>query len=78
MAKTNLSRYLNPAEYVILVFGGASIVGKHIGRNRTSVWKWKAYEGVPRQHHKTLLEVAKKQKIDLTAQDLISGRTLRK
>lgn len=76
MTKSPASRHLNPAEYVILAFGGASVVARHMGLNRTSVWKWKGYQGVPRQHHEKLLEIAKKNKIRLKPSDLISGRTL--
>lgn len=77
MAKTpNRTRHFNPAEYVILIFGGASVVARHLNKDRSSVWKWKGYQGVPRSNHIKLLEIAKREKIDLTAQDLINGRTL--
>jgi hypothetical protein len=69
-------KHLNPAEYAILVFGGASVIAREIGKTRGAVNRWKGYGGVPRSSHRKLLEIAKRKKIDFTAQDLITGRTL--
>jgi len=72
---------LTPAEYVIHVFGGVRATALAIGRNASSVCKWtksKAKHGldgkIPSSLQKTVLEVAKKRKLDIKAQDLIYGR----
>lgn len=78
MSRTKRSdlKYFNPAEYTILVFGGCTPLARLLGLDRTSVFKWKTYQGVPRKHHIDLLSLAVKRKIDLTAQDLVQGRRI--
>lgn len=79
MSKTKRSdiKLLNPAEYTILVFGGCTPISRLLNLDRTAVFKWKSYQGVPRKHHIELLTLAEKNKIDLTAQDLVQGRKLK-
>lgn len=70
-------KLLNPAEYTILVFGGSTPIARLLNLDRTAVFKWKTYQGVPRKHHIELLKLAEKRKIDLTAQDLVQGRRIK-
>lgn len=70
-------KLLNPAEYTILVFGGCTPIARLLNLDRTAVFKWKSYQGVPRKHHIDLLSLAEKRKIDLTAQDLVQGRRIK-
>jgi hypothetical protein len=74
---TSRTRKLNPAEYAILVFGGATVIAREIGITRASVHKWKGYGHIPSTHHRELLEKAKSKKIDLTEKDIIHGRTIK-
>lgn len=76
---------LNPAEYVIYIFGGVRKTARICGRHYSSVSKWQNYvdsEGqvgnIPTPVKPILLKEAKKLGLDLTAEDLIYGRRIRR
>lgn len=75
----------SPAEYVISVFGGVRALGRAIGRSPGSVSRWqraKSNRGtggdIPRAAQKLILDQAKKEGLDITANDLIHGRKVTK
>lgn len=78
--KTTGANAMNPANKVIKKFGegGASFIAKELGLNRSTVCRWSKSKDdggtdgiIPAHHHKKLLKLAKKNKIILTAVDLI-------
>ena len=75
---------LTPAEWVIRVFGNAAIVGRHIGRSRAAVAKWRAprirggCDGfIPRLAGYKILDAARKYRLDITPEDLLVGREVK-
>jgi hypothetical protein len=77
--------YLSPAKYVIHVFGGVRPTARAIGRDPSTVCKWplpRAQKGcdgkIPGGVFRTILKEAKKRKLDITANDLIFGRNIKR
>lgn len=68
---------MSPAEYVIQVFGGVRATGRAIGRDATSVFLWKGNGRIPTANLRKILKVAKLKKLDITAEDLILGRSFK-
>lgn len=75
--------YLAPAQYVILLFGGVCATARAVGRDRSSVSRWMYPTGergtgglIPSNLQKHILEVAKARGLNLTADDIVFGRTL--
>ena len=75
--------YKNPADYIISVFGGVRKTARAVGRSAASVSKWprpKATGGcdgyIPGGVHQKILSFARTQKLDITADDLLFGRTI--
>ncbi len=50
--------------------GGASLIAAELGLNRSTVSRW-AGGDIPSKYHKDLLKIAKKNKINLSAGDLV-------
>ncbi len=76
---------LSPAEYVIHVFGSGQAVANVVGKTRQAVYLWKrprklgGCDGkVPTRSIEKILKAAKLRGLDLTAEDLIRGRNVRK
>ena len=77
------SKKLNPAEYVILVFGGVNATARALNRSPGSVSMWRAPKSkkglggrIPSQAQLLILKKAKQLKLDITPDDLIDGRTI--
>jgi hypothetical protein len=70
---------MTPAAYVISVFGGVRATGRAIGRTPECVSRWihKMDGRVPGPSQRLVLEVARKQKLDITPNDLIYGRPVK-
>lgn len=72
---------LTPAEYIAFMLGGYREAGRLLGRHNSVVSHWKTAKGregqIPSGYHKTILEMAKKKKLDITAHDLIYGRDVK-
>jgi|2_EtaG_2_1085320.scaffolds.fasta_scaffold246290_2 hypothetical protein len=69
---------LNPAEYVILSFGGVRATARAIGYVPESISKWR-YQGrgrVPTSVQELILDIANERNLDITAMDLIKGRNV--
>lgn len=66
---------LTPAETVVQAFGGSRRLAALLGRNASSVYRWTYGPGhVPAKLHSRLLELAREQRVRLTAHDLVVGR----
>lgn len=77
-------QHLTPAEYVIRKFGGVRKTAFAIGRDPGSVSKWrlpKEKRGtgglIPGLAQAAILKAAKEKGLDITADDLIHGRTVK-
>jgi hypothetical protein len=66
---------MTPAALVIKLFGIRPLA-RDLGCSYTTVWRWRdSDEGlVPAHYHKPLLDLASKNKIKLTAEELVYGR----
>jgi len=74
---------LTPADLVIARFGGVRPLARNIGKNPSTISLWRtrhsgkipnrSEKGDPKGTHIRLLELAKKNKIQLTADELING-----
>lgn len=69
---------MEPAQTVIQKLGGATSVSKVVGihRSRVSSWRLPKSKGgtdgtVPQRHHRSLLEYAQSNNIDLRAEDFL-------
>lgn len=80
ISSPNKPIYLSPAKLVILLFGGIRPVARivNIAHSGVSNWQKSKDGGVPRSHHITLLNIAKKRGVLLTAEDLTFGRNIQK
>lgn len=72
---------MKPAYYVISVFGGVGATARAIGYTAGAVSKWKlpasrqgCHGWIPRKSMQKILVVAKRRKLDITAEDLLMGR----
>ena len=77
-------QHLNPAEYVIRKFGGVRKAAKAIGRDPGAVSKWRQPKekrgsggSIPSAAQRAILKAAAELGLDITADDLINGRTVR-
>lgn len=70
--------HLTPSKLVILLFGGVRPLARMLDKKPSAISQWQTTEdgGVPRKTHMKLLEIAKKKGVELTANDLVFGRTL--
>lgn len=67
---------LSPAEYIIHVFGGIRPAGRAIGRDGSAISQWKKKGRIPSKAQQEILEIAKRYALDITPDDLISGRVV--
>ena len=71
---------LSPAEYVIRTIGGVRKTARAIGRSAGTISQWRSKKGtggeVPRDAQKSILKFAKTKRLDITAEDLIFGRSV--
>lgn len=79
------SVHLSPAEYVIFCFNGVRATARAIGRTPSAVSKWQKYKdkdgrvgGVPRGVQSEILAAAKRLDVDITADDLVYGRKVKR
>lgn len=73
--------HLTPAEYVINVFGGVRKSGRALGRTASAISKWTRSDKnggcggrIPSRMQEIILQVARIQKLDITPEDLVTGR----
>lgn len=76
---------MNPAEYVIHVFGGVRSTARLVGRAPATVCAWKRSRTkgggggfIPSAAQRTILDIAKKLRLPITPNDLAYGRTIKK
>lgn len=70
---------MTPAQYVIYVFGGVRKTARALHRDPAGVTRWKKSSGnVPNLAQRQILDVAEKMGLDITPNDLIYGRTVKK
>lgn len=67
---------MTPAEYVIYKFGGVRETARLVGRDHSSVSRWKIRGAVPVDVQVTIIELASVLKIDIQPKDLIFGRDI--
>lgn len=71
---------LSPAEYVIQTIGGVRKTARAIGRQPGTVSMWRSSKGssgeIPRSAQKSILAYARTKRLDITAADLILGRSV--
>lgn len=72
---------MKPAQVVIQAFGGVRATARAIGRDPSTVSRWKKPKSkkgcggdVPGLLHKTILRVAQNRGLNITIQDLLYGR----
>lgn len=67
---------MNPAKYVFEILGSIRETARVVGKNPGTVCRWgQSKEGrIPSECMGLLLKHAKKQRLDITAEDLILGR----
>lgn len=70
--------HLDPPTYVIGLLGGPRATGRFVGRSHAAVIKWRKVGMIPPECQRTLLLAARTHGLDLTAEDLILGRTVAK
>lgn len=72
--------YLTPSKYAILVFGGVRPLARQIGVKPNTVcsWQTRGDGSIPSSNYKPILDAAKKKGLDISADDLVFGRTLKK
>jgi hypothetical protein len=64
-----------PVELAIELFGGVRKLARMIDRDPAAVSRWRKAGAVPTSVQRRMLEVAWERGIDLTAHDIIFGRT---
>lgn len=68
---------LSPTQFIVRQFGGVRAAARVIGRSPSAVSQWQTRGGtIPSSVHKTILTEAKKRRIDISADDLIFGRSI--
>lgn len=73
-----LQSHLNPAEYVVMVFGGVRATARILGyASPSTICLWKARGGfIPSQARRRILDIAKSQMLDINSEYLDYGRTV--
>lgn len=67
---------LSPANYIIHIFGGVRPAGRAIGRDASAICQWRKKGRIPSKAQQEILEIAKRYVLDITPDDLISGRVV--
>lgn len=72
--------HLNPVEYAIYLFGGVRKLALSLGKHPSTISKWRRHNlgHIPSLVLPDVLREAKKKKFDLTPEDLIFGRKIKK
>lgn len=68
--------HLSPPQWVIRTVGGLRPTGRFAGRSHTSVHQWVEKGVIPPDSQITILRKARDEGLDITAEDLILGRTV--
>ena len=72
--------HLDPAAYVVHVFGGVRATARALGKTPPTISRWQHprrehLKGlVPSKYHREILEKAKALDLDISAHDLVHGR----
>lgn len=76
--------HMKPAEYAIHAFQGVRSLARALGRDPDQISRWKRPKtsngcsgGIPKSAMKPILEAARCKGIDITAEDLLFGRTIK-
>lgn len=67
---------MNPAKYVIYMFGGVRKTARALHRDPTGVSRWQRTGNVPVLAQRKILDIAGKSGLDITPIDLIFGRKI--
>lgn len=71
------SMHMNPAQYACHIFGGVCALARATGRSPGRVSHWRRTGRIASDDAKrALLALAKQRRLDLTADDLLHGRTV--
>lgn len=69
---------MEPATRILAILGGPSKVAARLGLHRTRVSNWKRPKDrggsggrIPQNHHRALLEYAREQGVEISAEDLL-------
>lgn len=69
---------LNPVEYVIKQFGGVRACAKALGKDPSTISKWRKKRCgsyyIPSKMYSHILRKAEKLDLDITLEDLVHGR----
>lgn len=65
---------VSPLRWCVMMFGGVSALASVVGITHSAVSGWRRTNRIPYLHHEIILASAKRMNIDVTAEDLISGR----
>ena len=68
--------YFTPVDYVIRTFGGVRATARAIGVPFQTVFTWRKSGLLPAWQQKRILAIARAQTLDITAEDLILGRSI--
>lgn len=74
---THRGDVVTPGEILMYEFGSASVAAKKLGVSRWSVYKWARagrWDGISQAMMQKILEVAREEGLNITAEDLIHGR----
>lgn len=84
-SKRNGYQTYNPAEWVILQFGGIRATARAVGRSACAVWTWQAPAkkggragDIPGRAFREILHAAVRHGVDVTVDDLMQGRRVRR
>lgn len=64
---------MNAAENVIAKFGGQTALARLIGKKQGTVYHWSKVGLIPSKWHKTILDIARENGIDLSTGDLVTS-----
>lgn len=72
---SRMSTNQTPVDVVIEVFGGVCAVARAINRDPSAVSRWQRRRKIPNALQETILDAARARNMQLTAEDLIRGRS---
>ena len=79
MTKQKTMHY-SPSYAAVILFGGVNELARQLSISGSSVSRWRTsvHTGgsIPSIYHEQILELAKEQGIDFTAEDVVEGKTL--
>jgi len=78
-----MQQRMNPAEYIIFVFGGVRKAARALDRYPATISKWQNYKNkhgekgqIPTTAQRDILDVAQKFNLPIKPEDLIYGRVV--